>query len=115
MTNEYNIEMSPAFVERISKVISQEENADSIFGLRAGLVGGGCSGMQYSFSFAEEPDEGDVVIEDGNFKIVIDPISIEYMRGSEFDYVKSLAGEQVVIHNPAMKRTCGCGQSVSPT
>ena len=114
MTNEYNIEMSHAFVERISRVIEQEDNADNIFGLRAGLVGGGCSGMQYSFSFAEAPDDGDIVIEDGDFKVIIDPISIEYMRGSKFDYIKSLAGEQVVVRNSNMKKSCGCGQSVSP-
>lgn len=113
MTNEYNIEMSEAFVDRIRKVISAEENADSIFGLRAGLVGGGCNGMQYAFSFAQEADEGDIVIEDGDFKVVIDPISIEYMRGSTFDYKTSIAGEQVVVKNPNMSRSCGCGSSVS--
>jgi iron-sulfur cluster insertion protein len=113
MSNDYDITMSEAFVDRISKVIAEEDNADSIFGLRAGLTGGGCNGMQYSFSFAELPEEGDVVIEDGAFKVVIDPISIEYMKGSTFDYKKSIEGEQVVVRNPNVQRSCGCGSSVS--
>lgn len=114
MTNDYNISMSPAFVERISKVIADEDNADGIFGLRAGLVGGGCSGMQYTFSFAEQADEGDVVIEEDGLRVIIDPVSIVYMEGSDFDYKKALEGEQIVVKSPKMSKSCGCGQSVSP-
>lgn len=112
MMNDYGITMTNSFVKRIKRVIESEDNGNSIYGLRAGLVGGGCSGMQYTFSFAHKADDGDVVIEDDDLRVVIDPISIEYMRDSVFDYRTSVGQEQIVIKSPHLTKSCGCGMSV---
>jgi len=78
--------------------------------LRVAVEGGGCSGFQYKFDFADAPNGDDLVIErDG----VIDDMSLEFLEGSEIDYTNELIGSAFKIHNPNATAGCGCGTSFS--
>ena len=94
------------------KCLIEEENNPNLK-LRLYISGGGCSGFQYGFSFDENVTEGDITIENGDVALVIDPMSIQYLMGSEVDYVENLEGAQFVVRNPNASTTCGCGSSFS--
>ena len=81
--------------------------------LRISVEGGGCSGFQYKFDLvgASEPD--DTVLERAGAKVLIDPVSLEYMAGSEIDFVDDLIGASFKIKNPKAIAACGCGTSFS--
>jgi len=96
---------------KVRELINEEGN-DALM-LRVFISGGGCSGFQYGFTFDENVSEGDVVIENGGVKLLIDPMSIQYLAGAEIDYSESLEGAQFVIRNPNATTTCGCGSSFS--
>lgn len=96
---------------KVSELIREEGNDDLM--LRVFVQGGGCSGFQYGFSFDEQVQDGDVVLEQGGVKFLVDPMSFQYLTGAEIDYTESLQGAQFVIRNPNASTTCGCGSSFS--
>jgi iron-sulfur cluster insertion protein len=100
--------------EAASKVreLITEEGDDSLM-LRVFIQGGGCSGFQYGFTFDQELTDGDTVVENGGVKLLIDPMSYQYLLGAEIDYTEGLEGAQFVIRNPNASTTCGCGSSFS--
>jgi iron-sulfur cluster assembly accessory protein len=77
------------------------------------VSGGGCSGFQYGFDLTRERATDDLIIEREGMTVLIDPISIEYMAGSEIDFVDSLIGQSFQIRNPNATASCGCGTSFS--
>ena len=81
--------------------------------LRVYVQGGGCSGFQYGFTFDENLDEGDISVDNDGVQLIVDPMSFQYLMGSEIDYSESLQGAQFVIRNPNAQTTCGCGSSFS--
>lgn len=81
--------------------------------LRVYIEGGGCSGFQYGFNFENAAGEDDVVIEREGAKLLVDPMSFQYLMGSEIDYKEDLQGSRFVISNPNATTTCGCGMSFS--
>ena len=89
------------------------EEANPALKLRVYVQGGGCSGFQYGFTFDENVEEGDTTVVNQGVTLVIDPMSIQYLVGSEIDYREGLDGAQFVIRNPNAKTTCGCGSSFS--
>ena len=90
-----------------------EEEGDDSLNLRVFISGGGCSGFQYGFTFDEKEGDGDTVVENSGVKLLIDPMSIQYLMGAEIDYSEGLEGAQFVIRNPNAQTTCGCGSSFS--
>jgi len=90
----------------------REENNDALM-LRVFVSGGGCSGLQYGFTFAEQIEEGDSSVENGGVTLLVDPNSLQYMSGAEIDYSEGLEGGHFVIRNPSATSTCGCGSSFS--
>jgi iron-sulfur cluster assembly accessory protein len=92
------------------KVAQQREGVPG-HGLRVGVAGGGCSGLQYQLSFAEKPGEGDAVVEVGGVRVFIDAASSAHVRGMTLDYVSGLHGAGFKFLNPNAVRTCGCGTS----
>ncbi len=90
----------------------QEENNEQLK-LRVFVTGGGCSGFQYGFTFDENVNDGDTVVENGGVTLLIDPMSYQYLVGAEIDYTEGLEGAQFVIRNPNASTTCGCGSSFS--
>lgn len=81
--------------------------------LRVYITGGGCSGFSYGFTFDEEVKEGDSVFRNGDVTMLVDPMSFQYLVGSEIDYKEGLQGSQFVVNNPNASSTCGCGSSFS--
>lgn len=81
--------------------------------LRVYIQGGGCSGFQYGFTFEDDVAEDDMVVQNGDVKLVIDPMSFQYLVGSQVDYLEDLQGSRFVINNPNAATTCGCGSSFS--
>lgn len=94
-----------------------EEEGDLALNLRVGISGGGCSGFQYGFSFTKDISEDDTIIEKGIeeavVKLLVDPMSLQYLVGAVIDYKDDLDGQRFVIRNPNAKTTCGCGSSFS--
>ncbi|HET7663715.1 MAG TPA: iron-sulfur cluster insertion protein ErpA, partial [Rhodanobacteraceae bacterium] len=81
--------------------------------LRVYINGGGCSGFQYGFTFDEDQAEDDLAIDRDGVRLLVDPLSLQYLAGAEVDYTESLSGAQFVIRNPNARTTCGCGSSFS--
>ena len=102
---------SEAAAIKVKELIDDEGN-DALM-LRVFISGGGCSGFQYGFTFDEEIGEGDTVVENGGVKLLIDPMSFQYLTGAEIDYSEGMEGAQFVIRNPNAQTTCGCGSSFS--
>lgn len=96
---------------KVKTLIEEEGNTD--LKLRVFVTGGGCSGLQYGFTFDEISNEDDTVMEKNGVKLLIDPMSYQYLIGAEIDYTEGLEGAQFVIKNPSAKSTCGCGSSFS--
>jgi iron-sulfur cluster assembly accessory protein len=102
------ITMTPTAVEKVQELLTQEN--DPSLGLRIFVAGGGCSGLQYGMTLDEE-QEGDTIIPQGEFKVFVDEMSLEYIKGSQVDYVDSLMGAGFTVNNPNAVSSCGCGHS----
>lgn len=79
--------------------------------LRISVEGGGCSGFQYKFDMVGGSEPGDVVLEKEGARVLIDPVSLEYMAGAQIDFVDDLMGASFKITNPKAVASCGCGVS----
>ena len=97
--------------DKVKQLIADEGNAN--LKLRVFVSGGGCSGFQYGFTFEEEVNEDDTVLDKNGVRLLIDPMSLQYLMGAEIDYQDELEGSQFVIKNPTATSTCGCGSSFS--
>ena len=100
-----------AAASKVAQLIKDEGNPDLM--LRIYIQGGGCSGFQYGFKFDETIMEGDAEIETDGVKLLVDPMSLQYLNGAEVDYTEGLQGAQFVVRNPNASTTCGCGSSFS--
>ena len=104
-------------VRKVHELILEEENLKLC--LRVFVVGGGCSGFQYGFTFDEEQNDDDFritkpsPIDNTDITILVDHLSMQYLRGATVDYREDINGAQFVITNPNAKTTCGCGSSFS--
>lgn len=81
--------------------------------LRLSVDGGGCSGFQYRFGLADDIESDDVLVSGEGAQLVIDPMSLDLVRGSEVDFVESLGGKSFRVTNPLAAAGCGCGSSFS--
>ncbi|HRD70070.1 MAG TPA: iron-sulfur cluster insertion protein ErpA [Legionella sp.] len=108
---------SVSAADKVAELIKEEDNPQ--LNLRVSITGGGCSGFQYGFSFDEEINEDDTIIEqncsngEDSVKLLVDSMSYQYLHDAEIDYVEGIQGAQFVIRNPNAKTTCGCGSSFS--
>lgn len=105
------VEITKQAIEKITDLIAEENN--SKLKLRAFVQGGGCSGFQYGFTFDEEQNDDDFILDTGKFKLLIDSMSYQYLVGSIIDYKNELMGASFTIKNPNAQTTCGCGNSFS--
>tara|TARA_B100000902_G_scaffold248767_1_gene235400 strand:- start:842 stop:1201 length:360 start_codon:yes stop_codon:yes gene_type:complete len=109
--NNHELIFTESAAMKVKKLIEDEKNPS--LNLRVFITGGGCSGFQYGFTFDEKIQDGDSEIIKCGVKLLVDPMSIQYLRGAEIDYQEGLEGAQFVIKNPNAKTTCGCGSSFS--
>jgi iron-sulfur cluster assembly accessory protein len=93
---------------RIGDILRQEPAGTM---LRVSVEGGGCSGFQYKFDTERDQAEDDTVIEKAGATVLIDPVSLNYMAGSEIDFVDDLIGSSFKVNNPKATASCGCGTS----
>jgi len=106
-----DVQLTPKAIEMVRKMQAKEDlGADH--GMRIGVVGGGCSGFQYSLKFDTRQD-GDRVTDFGGVLVFVDEISLPYIAGTTLDYVEGLHGAGFRFDNPRASRTCGCGSSFS--
>jgi len=96
---------------KVAQLIAEEGNPALM--LRVYIQGGGCSGFQYGFTFDESIQDGDTEVVTEGVKLLVDPMSLQYLTGAEIDYTEGLQGAQFVIRNPNASTTCGCGSSFS--
>jgi iron-sulfur cluster insertion protein len=96
---------------KITELLTDEGNPK--ISLRTFVQGGGCSGFSYGFKFDEDHNDDDFEIPVGNFKLLIDSMSMQYLSGAVIDYVEDLMGASFNIKNPNAQSTCGCGSSFS--
>ena len=102
---------SDSAADKVKALIVEEGNDD--LKLRVFVTGGGCSGLQYGFTFDEITNDDDTILEKNGVHLLIDPMSYQYLVGAEIDYTEGLEGAQFVIKNPGATSTCGCGSSFS--
>ncbi len=125
------VNFTEAAARKVKALIDEEHNPE--LKLRVYITGGGCSGFQYGFTFDEKVNPDDQVVarelgEENNddeddegggsggmaqVLLLIDPLSYQYLMGSEIDYTEGIAGAQFIIRNPNAQTTCGCGSSFS--
>lgn len=94
--------------KRIAEIVASEPKGTI---LRVSVEGGGCSGFQYKFDLVTDQNADDLVIAKSGIKVLIDPMSLEYMSGSEIDFVDDLVGASFKVQNPNATASCGCGTS----
>src|SRR3974390_1708545 len=105
------LKFTDAAALKVAALIRNEGNPKLM--LRVFVQGGGCSGLQYGFEFDEQLQDGDTCVENLGVKLLVDPMSVQYLTGAEIDYRDGLEGAQFVIRNPNATTTCGCGSSFS--
>lgn len=102
------ITMTTSASDKVRDLLAQEN--DPSLALRIFVAGGGCSGLQYGMTLDEQQD-GDTVISQEGFRVLVDEMSVGYIMGSEVDYVDSLMGAGFTVNNPNAVSSCGCGHS----
>lgn len=103
--------LTDSSVEKIKDLLAEENNPN--IKLRVFVQGGGCSGMQYGFTFEEEQNEDDFEVEKDGVKLLVDSMSMQYLNDAVIDYKEDLMGANFSIKNPNAQTTCGCGSSFS--
>lgn len=106
------IRLSATAIARVKVLLQREKRSDPA-GLRVSVVGGGCSGLQYSLELDDAPREDDAVYDYEGVRVFVDPTSAPYLSGMSVDYVDGLHGAGFKFTNPNADRTCGCGSSFS--
>lgn len=104
------VTISAAGAARIRAMLAKRDDATMV---RLDVIGGGCSGFQYEFSFDTTQREDDLMLERDGAIIVIDAASLDFLGGAEIDYSDDLIGAAFRIHNPNVTASCGCGTSFS--
>ena len=94
--------------QRVTHILAKE-GADAM--LRVAVKGGGCSGFQYSFEIVHQTEADDIILTAGTAKVLVDPVSLDFLRGAEIDFIDDLMGQSFRIENPNASSSCGCGTS----
>ncbi len=105
-----NVILTENAARRISEIVANEPENRL---LRVSVEGGGCSGFQYKFDLVPDKAEDDTVLERNGATVLIDPVSLGFLEGSEIDFVDELIGASFQIRNPNASASCGCGTSFS--
>jgi iron-sulfur cluster assembly accessory protein len=104
------VTVSARAARRIAAILAGEQ---APLMLRLAVTGGGCSGFQYNFALDDSRLEDDLVIERDGATVLIDPVSLDFLKGSEIDFVDDLIGAAFKVNNPNAASSCGCGTSFS--
>jgi iron-sulfur cluster insertion protein len=105
------IELNESAVTKLKQLFEEEGNP--ALKLRVFVQGGGCSGMQYGFTFDEEQNEDDFDVSVNGVTLLVDSMSAQYLQGAKIKYTEDAMGASFSIDNPQAQTTCGCGSSFS--
>ena len=105
------LNLTPQAIAKVREIMATQNPIPA--GLRLGVMGGGCSGFQYSMAFENQAGMMDKVFTFGDLKIFVDATSLVYLKGCNVDYVETLEAAGFKFDNPNVKSTCGCGSSFS--
>ena len=108
--NMSEVELTPSAANRVA-AIAQKQGKPAI--LRLSVDGGGCAGFQYKFGLADAVEGDDAIVERDGVRLVVDPVSLDLVRGSAVDYVEKMGGAAFSVTNPNAASGCGCGTSFS--
>lgn len=104
------LSLSPSAAARVAQIAARQGKRAI---LRLSVEGGGCSGFQYRFGLDEGVDAADLSVEQDGVTLVVDPMSLDLVRGGTVDYVENLGGSAFKVENPNATAGCGCGSSFS--
>ncbi len=104
------VTVSARAARRIAAILAAETQPTM---LRLAVTGGGCSGYSYNFALDENRLDDDLLVEEGAAKILIDPVSLDFLAGAEIDFSDDLMGQSFKVNNPNATSSCGCGTSFS--
>ena len=104
------VTLSDRAAKRIADILKSEPQPSA---LRVAVTGGGCSGFQYNFALDEAQLDEDLVVEKNGAKVLIDPVSLDFLAGAEIDFSDDLMGQAFKVNNPNATSSCGCGTSFS--
>lgn len=107
---ETNVILTDKAAQRVAQILAKETQGAM---LRISVEGGGCSGFQYKYDIVTEQEEDDLVLSKLGATVLVDSISLQYMDGSQIDFVTDLMGQSFQITNPQASAGCGCGTSFS--
>ena len=110
MSESADISLSPSAAARVAAIAARQEKPAI---LRLSIDGGGCAGFQYRFELAEAVADDDTVAKEDGVTLVVDPVSLDLVRGATVDFVESLGGAAFQVTNPNAASGCGCGTSFS--
>ena len=105
-----DVTLSENAAKRINAILAKQSGKDY---LRVSVEGGGCSGFSYKFDLEDTKNDDDVIVERDGAQVLVDEMSMEFMRGSEIDFSNELIGAAFKINNPNATAACGCGTSFS--
>ncbi len=105
------IQLTETAVNKVKEILAAQQPMPA--GLRIAVVGGGCSGFNYSMAFENDPGLLDKIYDFSGLKVYIDQASMLYLDGAQVDYVETLEGAGFKFNNPNVRTTCGCGSSFS--
>lgn len=105
------IQLSSTAAARIIEIIAKKNDGEKM--LRLAVAGGGCAGFQYEFSLDKALQKNDLVIENNGALMVIDPTSLNFLKGAEIDFIQEPIGSYFKVNNPNAISGCGCGSSFS--
>lgn len=105
------LEFTANAATKVLELIEEEKNEN--LKLRVYVQGGGCSGFQYGFTFDEDQQEDDTAVDRDGVRLLVDPMSFQYLIGAKIDYKDDMEGARFIINNPNASTTCGCGSSFS--
>lgn len=104
------VEVTDAAFDQLQSILEREGKD---LKLRVAVLGGGCSGFQYSFELEQQQADDDLVVERDGIAVLVDPISLPFLDGAVIDYRRELIGSRFLVDNPNAQSSCGCGTSFS--
>jgi iron-sulfur cluster assembly protein len=108
--NENLVQLTESAGAKVQALISREKQGDY---LRIAITGGGCNGLSYKLRFAPEPKRGDILVSTGGARVLVDPKTALYLKGTILDYSNRMVGGGFKFSNPNAKASCSCGESFS--
>jgi len=109
-TSQSPVNLSPTASAEVKKYMEEQGSGENA-GLRVGVLPGGCSGFQYGLNIEDDAGEDDMVLESEGIRLFVDPFSLQYLNGTEIDYVTTFQGSGFTFNNPNSSGGCGCGSS----